>query len=425
MNSRRPVIELLFAGTELLSGKPNTHLSFLAQQLRAAGLKPARAAILPDEREALGAAIRSSTERADAVIVFGGLGPTFDDVTREAASAALGRDLVFTPKLYAAILRKFSHLKIKAPAENRRQAFLLRGAKALTNRRGSAPGQLLILQRKGTWPQTVALLPGPLPEMEPMWTDKVLPHLRRTYARHVHAASLELHLCGIPESAADEKLRPLTRQAQPGLDFTILISGPAQIDFYALASAASAGQAKKAITRVRREALRLVGPHVFGEGSQTLESVVGDLLKKKRQTLAVAESCTAGLLAARLTSVPGSSDYFRGGILAYHNDLKMKLLGVSAKTLARHGAVSAQCAAEMAEGARRVAQASLGLAVTGIAGPSGAMPGKPVGLVFIALANGRKTLVQKLQCSGDRTAVRQRAATEALRLLWGQVLTFD
>ena len=419
MKRHPPVVELIFAGTELLSGKPNTHLPFLARQLRAAGLKSARATTLPDDRETLSAALRSAAGRADALVVLGGLGPTFDDVTREAASAALGRELVFAPRLYAAIRRKFARLGLKAPRENRRQAFLLRGAKALANRRGSAPGQMLVLQRPGAWPLTIALLPGPFAEMEPMWRADVLPHLRRIYARKVYTASLELHLCGIPESSADEKLKPLTSQAKPGLDFTILISGLAQIDFHATAAASSARQAKKSISRVRRQALRLVGRYVFGEGAQTLESVVGERLKQNRKTLAVAESCTAGLLAARLTSVEGSSDYFRGGVLAYHNDLKTGLLGVSPATLARHGAISSQCAREMAEGVRRAANASLGIALTGIAGPSGAVPGKPIGLVFVALAGPEKTIVQRLKCSGDRAAVRQRAVTEALRLLWG------
>ena len=421
-SGRAPVVELICVGTELLDGKADTHLPFVARRLRAAGLRLARETVLPDDPAALADAVRAALSRCDALLVCGGLGPTFDDLTREAVAAALGRDLVFRPGLYAAILRKFARLGVKPPRENRRQAFLVRGAAALANRKGSAPGQLLILRRGRSRPLTLALLPGPSGEMAPILESAVLPRLRRTYGRGAHAQSLTLHLCGLPESAADERLKRLTDQAGPELDFTILLSAPGQVDFHACARAASAARARRLIARVRRQALRLVGRHVFGEGPVTLESAVGALLRRRRLTLAVAESCTAGLLAGRLTSAAGSSDYFRGGVLAYHDDLKRGILGVKPATLARHGAVSAACAREMAAGARRVAGSALGLSITGIAGPSGGSPGKPVGLVFIALAGPAGAAAQRrLLLSGGREAVRQRAVTAALRLLWDRL----
>lgn len=413
-----PVLELICVGTELLDGHADSHRAALALRLGATGLRLARETILPDDADALAGAVRAALLRCDALIVCGGLGPTFDDLTREAVARALGRDLVFSPRLYAGIRRKFSHLATRLPRENRRQAFLVRGAAALANRVGSAPGQIIIRPRPHGSPQTVALLPGPPREMVPMLDGEVMPRLRRAYGRGLHAATLDLHLCGLPESAADERLQPLTRQAGPELDFTIL-SGPGRVDFHAFARCASARRSRTLIARCRRQAMRLVGQHIFGEGPATLESAVGGLLRRRRLSLAVAESCTAGLLAGRLTSVPGSSAYFRGGILAYHDAVKRDLLGVRTETLARAGAVSAACAREMATRVRRVAGADVGVSVTGVAGPGGGTARKPVGLVFAAVAGpGAAVAVRRWDFTGDREAVRLRAVSAALNLLW-------
>jgi nicotinamide-nucleotide amidase len=414
----RPVLELICVGTELLDGHADAHRAALALRLGAAGLRLGRETILPDDADALAGAVRAALLRCDALIVCGGLGPTFDDLTREAVARALGRDLVFSPRLYAGIRRKFARLGARLPRENRRQAFLVRGAAALANRVGSAPGQVIVLRRLHGSPQTVALLPGPPREMAPMLDSEVMPLLRRAYGRGLHAATLDLHLCGLSESAADERLQPLTRQAGPELDFTIL-SGPGRVDFHAFARCANAGRTRRLIARCRRQALRLVAGHVLGEGSTTLESAVGALLRRRRLTLAAAESCTAGLLCGRLTSVPGSSSYFRGGVVAYHDEVKRGLLGVKAATLARRGAVSAACAREMAARARRVAGADVGVSVTGIAGPSGGTARKPVGSVFAAVAGpGAAVTVRRWRLSGDRETVRQRAVAAALGLLW-------
>ena len=416
--SQRPVIELICVGTELLDGHADSHRAALALRLGAAGLRLSREAILLDDADALAGVVRAALRRCDALIVCGGLGPTFDDLTREAVARALGRDLVFSPRLYADIRRKFARWGTRRPRENRRQAFLVRGAAALANRVGSAPGQIIVLPRPNDSPQTVALLPGPPREMVPLLESEVMPRLRRAYGRGLHAATLDLHLCGLPESAADERLKPLTRQAGPELDFTIL-AHPGQVDFHAFARCASARRARELIARCRRQALRLLAGHVVGDGSMTLESAVGRLLRRRRLTLAAAESCTAGLLCGRLTSVPGSSSYFRGGVLAYHDAVKRGLLGVKAETLARPGAVSAACAREMAERARRLIGADVGVSITGLAGPGGGTARKPAGLVFTAVAGpGAMVAVRRWQFPGDREAVRQKAVAAALCLLW-------
>lgn len=407
-------IELLCVGSELLGGQVNTHQAYLATRLKALGLRLARECSLPDDAAAIAAELRQALGRADAVILCGGLGPTFDDVTREAAARALGLGLAFRPALYAAIKRKFTRHGLPVPEENKRQAFVLDGARVLPNRFGSAPGQLLLRPRATGLPQALVLLPGPFAELKPMFEGQILPLLRRVYARRLCAEALSVHLSGIPESAADEKLQSLTRRPGPGTDFTILAS-TRQVDFHATATAPTRAGARAILGGLRRRIYEAVGEHIFGEAGETLESAVGRLLLRQGLTLALAESCTGGLLGARLTEVPGSSAYFRGGVVAYANSLKTGLLGVRPATLDREGAVSGPCAAEMAEGVRRLAKASLGLSITGIAGPGGASREKPVGLVFFGLAGrGPAPEVRELRLAGGRETIRQRAASAAL-----------
>ncbi|OGR85917.1 MAG: hypothetical protein A3J74_11375, partial [Elusimicrobia bacterium RIFCSPHIGHO2_02_FULL_57_9] len=283
------------------------------------------------------------------------------------------------------------------------------------NKTGSAPGQMLVIA--GRSKKTVVLLPGPYCELRPIFEHQVLPYLKKNYAKGSASQSLTVHLTGISESLADEKLKPVIDSAGPQARFTILsLSG--QVDFHAALTAPSRAQAERGLKALRDGIYKAVGSYIFGEQKQTLEEVVGKRLKAEAMTLAAAESCTAGMLAARITAVPGSSDYFLGGVVAYSNDLKMSLLNVAASTLAKHGAVSGQCSEEMAEGVRRLCGASLGLSITGIAGPGGGSKAKPAGLVFIGLSGPGRTVSHKvLRLAGDREAVRQRAVAAALSLL--------
>ena len=418
MKVRSPAIELLCLGTELLSGRLNTHQSHLSLELRRAGLKVSRETSLPDDAAAIAREVRSALARCDALLVCGGLGPTFDDVTREGVSAALKKPLVYRPALYAAIKRRFLRRRLSVPEENRRQAFVIAGAEVMPNKRGSAPGQLIELPRlrRGA-PRLIALMPGPYAELWPMFKGQVLPRLLRLRPKGAHAVHLLVHLSGIAEAAADESLAA-ARQEAPEAEFTILASA-GQIDFHATASESSRPRARRLLARLRRRVYAAVGDHIFGEGPETLESAAGAALRARGLTLAVAESCTGGMLGSRLTAAAGSSDYFKGGVVAYSNDLKRRLLGVRRGTLARFGAVSAECAREMAEGARRLAASDVGLAVTGIAGPGGGSQAKPVGLVYASMAGpGRRPGVEReLRRSGGREVIRQRAAAAALDLL--------
>ena len=407
---KAPKAALVCVGSELLAGQVNTHQAWLSVRLIRKGFEMTGEASVPDDASVIAAAMRRALASADVVVVCGGLGPTFDDLTREAAAKALGRSLKFEPKLWSVILKRFARYHAKVPDENKRQAMVLDGAEVLDNPNGSAPGQRL--RAKGG--RTMILLPGPPSEMYPMF-EAVLPRLVRDHARGVHPASYSVRLSGVPESIADEKLDPV-RARWPKARFTILASG-GEVSFHAASRERSAAAARAARARLRREILAAVGEYAHGEGDATLETALGARLKKRRLTLAVAESCTGGLMGARITTVPGSSAYFLGGIISYANSVKASELAVPAGLLKKHGAVSAECAAALARGARRSLGANIGVSITGVAGPDGGTKEKPVGLVFVAVSGpGRAEAVKRLEIHGPRDAVRSRAVTAALRL---------
>ncbi|MBI4062200.1 MAG: CinA family nicotinamide mononucleotide deamidase-related protein [Elusimicrobia bacterium] len=411
---RAPRAYLVCVGSELLAGQLNTHQAWLSLRLRRRGFDVAGESSVPDSAAAIKTALRRALDAADAVIVCGGLGPTFDDVTREAAAAALGRKLRFAPKLWRAIRARLARRLAAVPEENRRQAEVLAGAEVLANAAGSAPGQRLEFRWRDGRPRSLILLPGPYSEMAPIF-ERVLPRLAARHARGA-GAGLVLRLAGVPESVADERLDAV-RARFPAASFTILASG-GEVSFHAAVRARTAAAARGELKRLRRRALDAVGQWCFGEGDATLESALGLRLRESRLTLAVAESCTGGLLGGRLTSVPGSSAWFYGGVIAYDNALKTKLLGVSSRLLRAYGAVSAQCAEAMAAGARRAAGTDIGVSITGVAGPDGGTKDKPVGLVHIAVSGpGTALLSRRHDLRGSRETVRSRAASAALTLL--------
>lgn len=406
-----PKAALVCVGSELLAGQVNTHQAWLSVRLLRAGFELTGEASVPDDVELIADEMRLALKESDVVVVCGGLGPTFDDLTREAAAKALGRQLAFKPALWSVILKRFARYHVKVPDENKRQAMVIEGAEVLDNPNGSAPGQRLRANGR-----TLVLLPGPSPEMYPMF-ERVLPRLVRDHARGVFPAAFTARLSGVPESIADERLDAV-RARWPKARFTILASG-GEVAFHASSLERSPAAARAARARLRREILAAVGEFAHGEGEDTLESALGARLTKKRLTLAAAESCTGGLLGYRVTSVPGSSAYFLGGIVSYANSVKSRTLGVPPAVLKRYGAVSAECAAAMAQGARRSLGAGIGVAVTGVAGPGGGTKEKPVGLVFVAVSGpGRAVAVKKLEINGPRESVRSRAVTAALRLVF-------
>jgi len=380
--------EILSVGTELLLGQiTDTNATYLCQRLAELGIPVYFRQTVGDNRERIQQAFRLAASRADLILFTGGLGPTEDDLTKEALSEALGVDLVLHEASWAHIQNLLRSRSRPLTPNQQRQALLPRGAQPIPNRWGTAPG---VLWERGH--QVIVMLPGVPREMRGMFEETVVPYLEeRGWAGKEVIRSRVLRVVGIGEGALEEIIKDLLRSPNP-----------------TIAPLAHLGEVHLRITaRGHREevdrmlaeaeaALReRIGRYVYGTDQETLEGAVAKLLVASRRTVAVAESCTGGLLGHRLTNVPGSSAYFRGGVVAYANDLKRSLLRVPQELLNAHGAVSEWVAEAMARGVREAFTADLGLAITGIAGPSGATPEKPVGLVHVALAHGEGVEVRR------------------------------
>ncbi len=398
--------ELLTIGSELLSGATvNTNASDLARRLAEAGLPCRRQIAVSDERPRILAALQDSLRRCDILLVTGGLGPTFDDCTMEAIAAATGRPLVYHPPIAACIRRFYRRHHRQLQRAALRQAYLPQGGVALANPIGTAPGLWLALPR-----QLVIALPGVPREMRAMMVRSVLPRLRRRPGAAT-IATRTLRTSGIVELAIETLLHRLRLPAELQIG---LYPHLRLVDVRLTAVTRSAAASRRLLRHAERRLRRGLGAHVYGVDGDTLAGTVGARLLKHRTTLAVAESCTGGLVMDQLTNVSGSSRYLRGGVVAYHNALKQGLLGVPDAVLQRFGAVSASTAKAMAAGVRRAAGAGLGLSITGIAGPTGGRATKPVGLVYLGLADGRRTHTQRHQFFGDREAIKAQAAQAAL-----------
>ena len=406
---------LLFTGTELLRGKQNTYPPLLAAKLAPLGFAPSIAVTLPDCEASIAAALKNALKDAELVVLVGGLGPTFDDLSREGAARALKRPLVFVPRALREIEARCRRFARVMPESNKRQAYALKGAQLLKNPNGTAPGQLLEA-RVGGRKRMLVLLPGPLREWEPMFDGLALPRIKKHFPAGGAHYSAQLALGGIGESMADEKIRPVLAQ-YPDTEFTIL-SAPGDVKVYASGMAADAKAAAKLAAQISAKLKAALGASVYSETGEPLAHHIGKLLKRRRWTLAAAESCTGGQVSDKITGVAGSSEYFKGAAVVYSNELKMKLLGVKKATLAKHGAVSQECAEEMAEGARKRLGADCAVAITGIAGPGGGSKEKPVGLVYIAVSvKGRPAVCKRFCFVGARESIKSYSCANALQLL--------
>lgn len=386
--------ELICTGSELLEGKLNLYPPLFHARLAPLGFTLAREQSCGDSLADIADCITGALRRADLVLVCGGLGPTFDDLTRQAAARALGRRLVSSR--HCAQILALNYGLEKLPPNLKDQALLVEGAKALENANGTAFGEVLTEGRK-----LLVLLPGPRSEWEPMFGSFLDSEIKDFFKRQP-LTQVKLRLAGLGEPKAEALLKPAMRKA-PELRYTIL-AGPGLIDFII------AGSEPAAIKRAAARCRRAAGAAFYGEGDLTLAAAIGGKLAAGGRTLASAESCTGGLVSKLATDVPGSSNWFLGGAVAYSNAAKTRLLGVKAATLKKHGAVSGECAAEMAAGARKVFGCDYAVSVTGIAGPDGGTPDKPVGLVWFGLAGPGKTRVFRREFRGGRDYVRARAA---------------
>lgn len=402
--------EILAVGSELLTPlRADTNALYLTQKLLEIGVPVTARITVADDAEILSGAFRSSLARADVVISTGGLGPTEDDLTREAAAAAVGRSLRRQPELVEGLKARFARFGRPMADVNLKQADVIEGGTVLPNPRGTAPGQWI-----ETDGRLLALLPGPPSEMQPMFEEQLLPALRARVGASVLRTRV-LKIASMGESDVEQIVAPLYKTfSNPR---TTILSAPGQVELHLTGEGASEDEALGRIEVLASGIRALLVGRVYSEDGRELHSVVGGLLREHGLTVALAESCTGGMLAARLTSVPGSSAFFERAFVTYSNRSKVELLGVDAKLLETTGAVSAEVARAMASGARRSAGAEVGLAITGIAGPDGGSVEKPVGLVFVAMDGAAGTSVRRAHFPGGREAVRNNACQAALEML--------
>jgi nicotinamide-nucleotide amidase len=399
---------LVAVGSELLGPlRSDTNGVWLTERLLEAGVEVVERCTVADAPGLLESTLRALLERTDIVITTGGLGPTADDLTREAAAAALGRQLVRDPSIVEGLRHRFARFGRTMPPVNAKQADLIEGAVPLENPRGTAPGQRVEVRGR-----LLILLPGPPGEMKPLFEEHVLPDLRgrgRVVRRRV------LKIAAMGESQVDEIVAPLYRSVEN--PHTTILGAPGQIELHLVAEGASGEEAEERIERLARGMRERLPGRIFSEDGRELPAVVSALLLERGLSLAVAESCTGGLLSARLTDVPGASGFLERSFVTYSNRAKIEELGIETDLLESLGAVSAEVAAAMAAGARRVAGVQVGVGITGIAGPEGGTEDKPVGLVYVALDGEAGTCVRRARYPGGRERVRFQATQVALEML--------
>jgi nicotinamide-nucleotide amidase len=406
--------EIIAVGSELLtSQRVDTNSLFITDQLNALGVEVRRKMVVGDDRELLTASIREALARVEIVILTGGLGPTEDDLTRDAVAAATGRTLVFRDDLRDAIAERFQRMNRKMAEINLRQAYAVDGAEVLPNPNGTAAGQWLEHQNR-----IVMLLPGPPHEMKPMFTSQCVPRLALRLPAQVIRTRF-YRVAGMGESDLDQLIAPVyTKYTNP---VTTILAAPSDIQIHLRARCTTAEEAEALLAEVGPPIEALLGDRIYSRKGESLEAVVGAMVAARSATLSVAESCTGGLLGQRITSVAGSSKYFVGGFLVYNDFTKELLLGVDRHLIDAHTAVSEEVACAMADAARQRTGSTYAVSITGEAGPESAS-GAPVGTVIIAFAGpDRATEARRLQLPGDRARVRTFAAQAALDFLRRQL----
>jgi len=410
--------EIVTIGRELLDGsRSDTNTVYLGSRLWALGTEVVRSTTVPDEPAAIEDAVGRALEAADIVITTGGLGPTSDDRTKHVVARLFARKLVLDEDVLARLYAYFEELGREMPEINMSQAMIPEGARVIMNTRGTAPG--LVLEKDDA---VLFSLPGVPSEMRAMVENYVVPFLEgRGLVRLVQERVIRT--TGIPESTVAERTGDLARKLiRTEVAYLPSMTG---VDLKVVARGDTPAEAARTADRSAERLADRLGSYVYARGGESIEKVVGYLLAMGEATLAVAESCTGGRLGWRVTKVPGSSDYFLGGVVAYADELKKRLLGVKAGTLKRHGAVSAEVASEMAAGVRKKTGASYALSITGTAGPGGGTAEKPVGLVYVGVAWERGERVSEFRFPGGRGQVRERAAQAALDSLRRVLLNIE
>ncbi len=405
------IVEIVSTGTELLLGQiVNTNAPYMARRLNEVGFDVLFQSTVGDNRVRMTQVLSTALARVDIVITTGGLGPTQGDITKEVTAELLGRPMHLHAPSLENIKSFFASRRLTMTDNNVRQAMIPEGAIVLDNARGTAPGVVIATDKN-----TVIHLPGPPHEMEHMLENAVIPYLRERFGLQGTILSKVLRTYGLGESSLEERIKDYIKcQGNPTI---ALLARNAEIHVRLTAKASSEAEARALIAGLERQLRERIGEYIFGENEDTLEAVIGRYLTAKNLTLALAESCTGGLVTSRITDVPGSSAYLAGTVVCYSNEIKSSAVGVPAEIIAAHGAVSAETAKAMAEGIRARFGTDLGVSITGIAGPGGAVPGKPVGLVFIAVAGPAGTSCFEHNFTGQRSFIKHRTALAALNHL--------
>jgi nicotinamide-nucleotide amidase len=399
--------EIIAVGSELLTpDRLDTNSLFLTGELNRLGIEVIRKSVVGDDPRNLHDAFRIALEHADIVFACGGLGPTEDDLTRETVAELLSRRLCLDEDILRGIQQRFRRFGRAMPETNARQAMVPEGSTVLPNPRGTAPG--LWLETKG---RIIILMPGPPVELQAMFEREVKPRLAK-HSPKQRLFTRDLRIAGLPESEVEQRVSPIYKKC-PEVQITIL-TVPGEIQLHPRIWSDNAIAAEKILDELVEHFALALGETLFSTRGECMEEVVARELRTHRATIAVAESCTGGMVATRLTNIPGSSSYFLGGVVSYSNDLKTAWANVPAELIESKGAVSPEVALAMADGVRRLTNATLGLSTTGIAGPSGGTAEKPVGLVHIALADQTGAKDRTFRFPGDRDRIRVQATQTAL-----------
>lgn len=408
-------VEIITIGDEVVTGHTvDTNSSFIGRCLTEIGLNVKYKTSVGDALDVMEEALRIALKRAQVVITTGGLGPTEDDLTKRAIVKVFKRNLIFHEDILEDIKVRYRRRGIDMPAINQNQALLPQGARFFPNRYGSAVG--ICIAEEG---RIFVALPGVPMEMRQLMNDEVAPYLKSLKSGQTLKV-IKLRTTGIIESALSELINQ-NMKIDSNIRFGYLPS-PCGVDLRIIAPGATEADADEKANSLAKQLTEVAGKYIYGRDEDSLESVVGTLLTKRKEKLSVAESCTGGQLGMAITTVPGSSNFFEGGIISYSNDVKLLHLAVEEQILKQVGAVSEQCALSMAIGARKLFRTDYALAITGIAGPEGGTEEKPVGLTFISLAAPKRTFARKFQFGANRDFNRSRAVYAALELLRREIL---
>jgi len=403
--------EIISIGSEILRGQiTDTNANFIAQKLVELNIDLNYISAVGDNQKMLLSLLKKAFCRSDLIITTGGLGPTEDDITYQVITKTLHLKLIKFPEVEKNLKRILHTIKTKLSPSNLKQAYLPEGAKVIINKYGTAPAMILEKDNK-----IICSFPGVPCEMKRLIEENLIPYLKDKFPPSIIKKSKTLKITGLGEASVNELIRDYMNK-QTNFSFGIY-ANPEDIQVQVTIQAPTEKEVEKLLQSSVNQLTKMLGDYIYGSDEETIEEVVGNLLKTKKLKLAVAESCTGGMLGEMITRIPGSSEYFQGGVISYNARVKEDLLKVPPEAIGKYGEVSRQVAKLMAEGVRRCCHSDIGISITGIAGPGGATEKKKVGLAYMALADGKKTLTQKHQLFGDRQLIRLRSARRALNML--------